>query len=69
MSHLEHDRGLLQKITTGISISYFSNIILSIHEDYIPSYNASGRALLEKLKIKLEIEKEEAQKADKLAGD
>ena len=47
----------------------YRDIILGIHEDDIPSYNASRRTLLEKLKIKSEREKEEAQKSTKLAGD
>ena len=38
----------------------FCNIILGIHEDDIPSYNASGRALLEERELKLKKEKEEA---------
>ena len=32
----------------------FRNIVLGIHEDDIPAYNASGRALLEKRKNKIE---------------
>ena len=35
----------------------FCNIILDIHDDDIPAYNASGRSLLEKRKIKLDKEK------------
>ena len=31
----------------------FRNIILGIHEDDIPAYNASGRAFLEEWKLKL----------------
>ena len=40
-----------------------------MHEDDIPSYNVSVRALLVELKIKLGEEKEEAHKASKLTGD
>ena len=32
----------------------FHNIIICIHEYYIPSYNVSGRALLEEQKINLD---------------
>ena len=46
----------------------FHHIILGIHANYIPSYNASRRALLEEKKIQLEYDKEEAQKAAKLSG-
>ena len=52
----------------GSKFSCFCNIILGIHEDDINFYNASGRALLEERKLKLERGKEEAQKAAKLAG-
>ena len=47
----------------------FCNIIPGIHEDGIPSYNESGIALLEEKNIKLEKDKEEAQKAAKPTGD
>ena len=46
----------------------FCNIIIGIHENYIPSYNFSVRALIEERKINLEWDKVEYQKADKLAG-
>ena len=35
----------------------FCNIGIGIHEDYIPAYNAFGRALLEERKLKLKKEK------------
>ena len=49
--------------------SFFCNIILGVHEHDIPSYNASGRALLEQLNLKLERDKQDSQKAAKLAGN
>ena len=36
-----------KKALQGSQFRRFRNIILGIHEDDIPSYNASGRALLE----------------------
>ena len=45
------------------------NIVLGIHDNDIPAYNAYGRALLEEKKIELRREKEEAQEAAKLSGD
>ena len=47
----------------------FHNIILGIHEDDIPAYNISGRALLEEQKLILKKDKEEAHEASKLSGD
>ena len=47
----------------------FRNIIVGIHEDEITAYNASGRDLLEKLKLKLNKDKEESQEAAKLSDD
>ena len=47
----------------------FLNIILGIREEYILSYNAYRSALLGEQNIKLEKEKEEDQKADKISGD
>ena len=38
---------------------FFSNIILGIHEDYIPSYNTAWREFLEEQKIKLDSDNEE----------
>ena len=45
----------------GFQFCRFCNIVLGIHEDEITAYNASGRALLEERKIKLDKYKEEAQ--------
>ena len=53
----------------GSRFRRFRNIVIGIHEDDIPAYNTSGRALLEERKIKLKKEKEEAQEAAKLSGD
>ena len=53
----------------GYQFRRFLNIIIFMHEDDIPSYNVSVRALLVELKIKLGEEKEEAHKASKLTGD
>ena len=55
--------------TKALQISqfyFFCNIILGIHEDDIPAYNASRRSLLEGGEIKLKKQKEEDQKAAKL---
>ena len=57
------------KALQGSQFRRFRNIILGIHEDDIPAYNAYGRALLEERKIKFKKEKEEAQEDAKLAGD
>ena len=57
------------KSLQGYQFRRFCNTNLGIHEDDIPSYNMSGRALLEERKIKLERDKEESCKADKLAGN
>ena len=46
------------KALQGSQFCRFRNIVLGIHEDDIPAYNASGRALLEEQKIKLNKEKE-----------
>ena len=54
------------KALQGYQFRQFRNIIIGIHEDDIPAYNASGRALLEERKIKLNKYKEEAQEASKL---
>ena len=66
---LEIMRGYFKKALQGSQFCRFRNIIISIHEYDIPSYNAFGRAWLKKQKIKLEKEKKEAQKAFKIAGD
>ena len=42
------------KALQGSQFCWFGNIIIGIHEDEITSYNASGRALLEEQKLKLE---------------
>ena len=53
----------------GSQFRRFRNIVIGIHEDDIPAYNVSGRALLEERKIKLKKEKKEYQEAVKLSGD
>ena len=45
------------KVLQGYQFRRFHNIILGIHEDEIPAYNASVRALLEERKIKFKKEK------------
>ena len=45
------------KAMQGSKFRFFSNIILGIHEDDIPSYNASGREILKEQNIKLDREK------------
>ena len=57
------------KALQGSQFRRFRNIVLGIHEDDIPAYNASLRALPEELELKLKKEKEEAQEAAKLSGD
>ena len=66
---LEIIEGCFTKSLQGSQFRRFRNIIIGIHEDEIPAYNASGRALLEERKIKLKKEKEEAQEAAKLVGN
>ena len=41
----------------GYQFCRFRNIILGIHKDDIPAYNASGRDFLEELKLKLKKDK------------
>ena len=41
------------KVLQGYQFRLFHNIIIGIHEDDIPAYNASGRAFIEELKLKL----------------
>ena len=53
----------------GSKLLRFHNIIIGIHEDDIPSYNAPGRAFIENQKIKPEKEKKEAQNSAKSAGN
>ena len=57
------------KSLQGYKFRCFCNIILVIHEDGIPSYNTSVNYFFEEQKIKLKKEKEETQKAAKLAGE
>ena len=57
------------KALQGSQLRRFHNIVLRIHEDDIPAYNASGRALLEDRKLILNKEKEEPQEAAKLSGN
>ena len=57
------------KSLQGSQFRQFRNIILGIHEDDIPSCNASGRAFLEEKKLTLNKEKEESQEDAKLSGD
>ena len=57
------------KALHGSQFCRFRNIVLGIHEDDIPAYNASGRAFLEERKLNLRKNKEEAQEAAKLSGD
>ena len=59
----------LTKALQGSRLRLFCNIVLGIHEDEIPAYNASRRALFEEWKPKLKKEKEESQEASKLSGD
>ena len=56
------------KVLQGSQLCRFCNIVVGIHEDDIPAYNASWRALLEERKRKLKKEKEESQEAAKLSG-
>ena len=62
---LEMIRGYFTQALKGSRFSRFHNIIIGIHEDDIPSYNAPRRALLEEQKLKLKIEKEEARRLPK----
>ena len=59
----------LTKTLQGSQFRRFRNIIIGIHEDEIPDYNASGRAFLEERKLKLKKDKEESQESAKLSGD
>ena len=45
------------KVLLGSQFRFFHNIIIGIHEDDTPSYNASGRAFLKERKIKVEKER------------
>ena len=55
------------KVLQGSQFRRFRNIVIGIHDDDIPAYNASGRALLEERKLKLKKYKEESQEAAKLS--
>ena len=57
------------KALQGSQFRRFCNITIGIHEDDITSYNASRIALLGEQKVKLEVAKEEAQKAAKITGN
>ena len=57
------------KALQGYQFHRFRNIVLGIHEDDIPAYNASGRALIEERKLKLKREKNKSQEAAKISGD
>ena len=57
------------KAIQGSQFRRFLDIVPVIHEDYIPSYNAPGKALFEEQKINLDKEKEEVHKASKLTGE
>ena len=57
------------KALQGSQFRRFRNIIFGIHDDDIPAYNASGRALFEEQKLKPKKYKEEAQEDSKLSGD
>ena len=46
------------KALQGSQFRRFCNIIIGIHEDDIPAYNASGRALLDGGKLKFKKEKQ-----------
>ena len=57
------------KALQGSQFCRFRKIVFGIHEDDIPAYNASGRALLEEQKIKLNKEKEESYEAAKISDN
>ena len=61
--------GYFTKELQGSQFRQFRNIVLGIHEDNIPSYNASGRALVEERNLKLNKEKVESQDVAKLSGN
>ena len=58
-----------RKALQGSQFRYYRNIILAIHEYYIPSYNAPGMEFIEELKINIENEKKEAHKNANRAGN
>ena len=57
------------KALQGYQFRRFCNIVLGVHEDDIPAYNASGRALIEERKLRLKREKNKSQEASKISGD
>ena len=59
--NLDMIRDDFTKELQGSQFRHFCNIILGIHENDITYYNKPRIELLEKQKIKLEKEKEEAQ--------
>ena len=61
--------GYFIKKLQGSQFRRFRIIILGIHEDDIPAYNAYRRDLLEERKLKFNKKKEEAQEAAKIAGE
>ena len=66
---LDTIRDSLTKALQGYQFRLFCNIVLGIHKDSIPSYNVSGRELLEEQKVKLDKDKEESHKSAKLSGN
>ena len=50
---LEMVGGYFTKALQGSQLCQLRNIIIGIHEDDIPAYNASVRSFLEELKLKL----------------
>ena len=68
MSHFDRIGDYFTKALQKSQFHQFCNIVLRIHEDDIPAYNASGRALLEEQRLKLKKEKEESQEAAKLSS-
>ena len=56
------------KALQGSQLRWFRKIIIGIHEDDIPVYNASRRALIGELKLKFKEYKWEDHEATKLAG-
>ena len=52
-------RDYFTKALQGSQFYPFCNIIIGIHEDQIPAYNASERYFLEERKLNFRLEKEE----------
>ena len=61
--------GYFTKALQGYQFCQFRNIVLGIHEDDIPAYNTSGRALIEERNLKLKKEKDKSLEASKLSGN